>query len=478
MNRLVVISNRVAKPDGNKGSEGGLAVGVNAAMAESGGLWFGWNGKVVGNTAPAGLEIDQRGNLEYATLSLTKQEYNHYYQGFANSVLWPLFHQRPELMKYQYADFQGYRAVNDKFAAHLAPLLRDGDIVWVHDYHLIPLAKSLQKLGVKCPIGFFLHTPFPPLDLLRTVPEHKEILRELMCFDLVGFQTETDLRGFRESMHFSLKADIGPGNLIRLGDRTNASGVYPIGIETDRIPEMLAKGKATRDFARLRDSLGPRKLIIGVDRLDYSKGLEHRFAAYERLLQQRPEFHRNMVYLQITPLSRGDVQAYGDFAHKINETAGHIIGSYADFDWMPLRYLTRGFRRNTILAMYNLARVGFVTPLRDGMNLVAKEYVVAQDPEDPGVLVLSKMAGAAAELDSAVIVNPYDIDAVGKKLALALTMPADERKDRWSKMMVVLKRNNIHAWHRQFIGDLKRFTGRDEEDNSHFQAGLSAQSRF
>lgn len=456
MSRLVVISNRVAKPDGNKGSEGGLAVGVNAAMAESGGLWFGWNGKIVGNTAPAGLEIDQRGKLEYATLSLTKNEYNHYYQGFANSVLWPLFHQRPELMKYQHADFQGYRGVNDKFAHHLAPLLRDDDIIWVHDYHLIPLAKSLQKLGVKCSIGFFLHTPFPPLDLLRAVPEHKEILRELMCYDLVGFQTRTDLRGFMESMHFSLQAELLNESQVRLGERTASVGVYPIGIETDRVPDMIEKGKASQDFARLRDSLAHRKLIIGVDRLDYSKGLEHRFAAYERLLQQRPEFHRNMVYLQITPLSRGDVQAYGDFAQKIDRTAGHIIGTYADFDWMPLRYLNRGFRRNTILAMYNLARVGLVTPLRDGMNLVAKEYVVSQDPEDPGVLVLSKMAGAAAELDSAVIVNPYDVDSVGKKLASALTMPIDERLDRWSKMMVILKRNNIHAWHRHFMDDLRK----------------------
>lgn len=452
MSRLIVVSNRVAKPDGGKGSEGGLAVGILAALENSGGLWFGWNGKIQGT--PDAVEVEQKGNIEYATMSLRKNEYNHYYKGFANSVLWPLFHQRPELMKYTATDFLGYQQVNQKFARALVELLRPEDTIWVHDYHLIPLAHCLRELDVQNPIGFFLHTPFPPLDLLRTVPEHRLLLERLMAYDLVGFQTQIDRRAFCESLEFSLHAKVDANGHSEYHGRRSQAGVYPIGIETKTIPQIVERGKSSQDYSRLASSLGGRKLIIGVDRLDYSKGLEHRFLAYERLLQSREDLHRQMVYLQITPTSRGDVQAYGDFADKIDRIAGHIIGTYADFDWMPLRYLNRGFRRRTILAMYNLAKVGYVTPLRDGMNLVAKEYVAAQNPEDPGVLVLSKMAGAAAELTAALIVNPYDIGAVGKHLASALSMPLDERIDRWQKMMTVLNANDIHTWHQRFLNDL------------------------
>lgn len=454
MSRLIVVSNRVAKPDTGKGSEGGLAVGVMAAMEKAGGLWFGWNGKV--QAYADNMELEQRGHIEYATVGLTKNEYHHYYKGFANSVLWPVFHQRPDLMRYQPQDFMGYQDVNEKFARHLAPLIKPDDIVWIHDYHLIPLAQRLRNLGLKNPIGFFLHTPFPSLDLLRAIPEHREMLRWLTQYDLVGFQTETDYRAFREALEFSLHARMFPNGLASHDRRTVRAGVYPIGIETDLLPDFAQKGKTSKEFILLKESLAQRKLVIGVDRLDYSKGLDHRFLAYEKLLQERTDLHRQLVYLQITPTSRGDVQAYGEFAHKIDRIAGHIIGTYADFDWMPLRYLNRGFRRRTILAMYNLAKVGFVTPLRDGMNLVAKEYVAAQDPEDPGVLVLSKMAGASAELDSAVIVNPYDVTSVAKQLAHAVMMPLDERRDRWHKMMAILKTNNIHTWHRRFMHDLRR----------------------
>lgn len=455
MSRLIVVSNRVANPDGGKGSEGGLAVGVMAAMEKSGGLWFGWNGKV-SNAQAEKPEVVTHGKIEYATIGLKSQEYNNYYKGFANSVLWPLFHQRPELMKYELADFNGYVKANQKFAECLVPLLKPDDTIWIHDYHLIPMGSLLRKMGVTNPIGFFLHTPFPPLDLLRTVPEHREILQQLMAYDLTGFQTQIDFRGFRESIRHSLKCELFENGSASYKGRISWAGVYPIGIETALVPELMEHGRSTQDYSRLKESLGGRKLVIGVDRLDYSKGLEHRFLAYERLLQVHKELHRRLVYLQITPISRGDVQAYGEFAQKIDRITGHIIGTYADFDWMPLRYLNRGFRRNTVLAMYNLAKVGFVTPLRDGMNLVAKEYVAAQDPEDPGVLVLSKMAGAAAELDAAVIVNPYDIGAVAKQLAKATSMPLDERIDRWQKMMDVLTTNNIHAWHQHFLTDLKQ----------------------
>lgn len=456
MSRLVVVSNRVAKPTaGSKGSEGGLAVGVMAAMQESGGLWFGWNGKIESHVG-GNRQIDTHDNIDYVTVSLNQQDYNHYYKGFANSVLWPLFHQRPELMAYSERDFNGYLRVNKKFADTLITLLRDDDIIWIHDYHLIPLAELLRKAGVKQPIGFFLHTPFPPLDMLRTIPGYRRILRALLHYDLVGFHTSTDLRGFYESARYSLNATIHKNGVVECENKKLLARKYPIGIETDSLPEFANRGMASKEFLQLKNSLANRQLIIGVDRLDYSKGIYQRILAYERLLQERKDLHRKMVYLQVAPTSRGDVQAYGDLAKQIDRAAGHVIGTFADFDWMPMRYINRGFRRNTILAMYNLAHVAFVTPLRDGMNLVAKEYVAAQSAEDPGVLVLSKMAGAAAELDSALIVNPYDINSVASSLSDALEMPLDERIDRWKKMMTVLRKNNIHAWHANFIGDLLR----------------------
>lgn len=455
MSRLVVVSNRVAKLDAsNSGAQGGLAVGVAAAMGDTGGLWFGWSGKIE-STERQAAKVETLGTIDYATVSLQQTEYNQYYKGFANSVLWPLFHQRPDLMSYSASDYEGYLSVNEKMARMLLPLLKPDDVIWIHDYHLIPLGGILRRAGVKCSIGFFLHTPFPPLDLLRTVPHHKELTTALMEYDLVGFQTEADFRGFHVSVVYGLEGEALEGNRYRYKDFDCRAGVYPISIETETLRAVGQTGEASQEFKRLEYSLANRQLIIGVDRLDYSKGLPQRLQAYERLLKTHPEMLRQVVYLQIAPVSRGDVKAYADLAHQIDRQVGHIVGTYADFDWVPLRYLNRGFRRNTILAMYNLASVGYVTPLRDGMNLVAKEFVAAQNPENPGVLVLSNMAGAADELDAAVLVNPYDGEQVSNGLARALKMPLDERIDRWQSMMGVLRKNDIHQWQASFLADLR-----------------------
>ncbi|WP_020210144.1 alpha,alpha-trehalose-phosphate synthase (UDP-forming) [Gilvimarinus chinensis] len=460
MSRLIVVSNRVAKTDGaNKGSEGGLAVGVMAAMEKAGGVWFGWSGKVDNKDSEAKHEV--RGNIEYVTINLRQAEYNQYYKGYANSVLWPLFHQRPELMRYSDTDLSGYLQANNKFATELLKIIQPGDTIWIHDYHLIPLGKMLRDAGVKNAIGFFLHTPFPSLDLLRTVPGYQKILKGLLHYDLVGFQTQADHMGFCMGVAQGLGGEILKNDRLRFEDRHCTARVYPISVETSALPTAATAGEKADEFKRLYNSLSDRKLIIGVDRLDYSKGLVQRFQAYDKLLNHYKEFIRKVVYLQISPTSRGDVQAYGDLAKRIDREAGHIIGTYADFDWMPLRYLNRGFRRRTILAMYRLAHVGLVTPLKDGMNLVAKEYVAAQNPENPGVLVLSEMAGAADELDAAVVVNPYDVSGITGGIAKALNMPLDERIDRWRKMMDVLEQQDIHAWQSQFLEDLASVTSVD-----------------
>ncbi|CAG9001228.1 MAG: Trehalose-6-phosphate synthase [Candidatus Celerinatantimonas neptuna] len=454
MSRLVVVSNRVARPDSiNKGNQGGLAVGVLAAMAESGGLWFGWNGRIE-NRAINEVRQDKKGNIDFITIGLRKNEYDNFYRGYSNSVLWPLLHQRPDLMNYHNHYRLGYLGVNKKYVDHLLPFLYPDDTIWIHDYQLIPMAKLLREAGVESPIGFFLHTPFPPLDSLRALPGHKELLHELLHYDLVGFHTLMDQRDFLEAIRYSLHGKITRSNLVICQGHQLLTGVYPIGIETDEVPQKVKRGIRSKEYQQLKSELGLRKLIIGVDRLDYSKGLFHRFQSYEQLLKTHQEFHRKTVYMQIAPKSRSDVKAYGQLAQQVEQTVGHINGTYADFDWTPLRYLNQGFRRNTIFALYNLAHIGFVTPLRDGMNLVAKEFIAAQDPNNPGVLVLSKMAGASAELDAAVIVNPYDTESVAHQLAMALNMPLEERQHRWNKLITTIKHNNIHHWQKSFRADL------------------------
>lgn len=455
MSRLVVVSNRVARPDSiSKGNQGGLAVGVLAAMAESGGLWFGWNGRIE-NRAMNEVRQERKQNIDFITIALRKNEYDNFYRGYSNSVLWPLLHQRPDLMNYHNHYRMGYLGVNKKYVDYLLPYLHPDDTIWIHDYQLIPMAKMLREAGVESAIGFFLHTPFPPLDSLRTLPRHKELLLELLHYDLVGFHTLMDQRDFHEAIRYSLSGNVTHTGLIICQGHELLTGVYPIGIETDEIANKVQRGFHSKEYQQLKSELGLRQLIIGVDRLDYSKGLFHRFQSYEQLLKIHHEFHRKTVYMQIAPKSRSDVKAYGKLTQQVEQTVGHINGTYADFDWTPLRYLNQGFRRNTICALYNLAHIGFVTPLRDGMNLVAKEYIAAQDPSDPGVLILSKMAGAAAELDAAVIVNPYDTESVAIQLAKALTMPLEERKKRWEQLFSVLKHNDIHHWQKTFLSDLK-----------------------
>ncbi len=455
MSRLVVVSNRVARPDTlNSGAQGGLAVGVLAAMAESGGLWFGWNGRIE-NRPTAEVRSEKRNNIDFVTIGLRQNEYNNFYLGYANSVIWPLFHQRPDLMSYRHHHRMGYLGVNRKFVNQLLPYLQPDDTIWIHDYQLIPMAKMLRQAGVTSPIGFFLHTPFPSYDLLRALPDYQEMLDELLHYDLTGFHTKIDEHNFHESIRYGLGGEIALGGMVHCREHQLQTGVFPIGIEVDEMAELMQRGKQSQEYRQLKQELGDRKLLIGVDRLDYSKGIYRRIQSYEQLLKQHSDLHRKVVYMQVAPTSRGDVKAYFELAQRIDQAAGHVNGSYADFDWTPLRYINRGFRRRTILALYNLSHVGFVTPLRDGMNLVAKEYVASQDPEDPGVLVLSQTAGAAAELTDAVIVNPYDTENVAKQLARAIQMPRDERIDRWHKMMDVLRRNDIHAWQQNFRAALK-----------------------
>jgi trehalose 6-phosphate synthase len=449
--RLVVVSNRLPAERG-KSSTGGLAVAVQAALEQSGGIWFGWSGHVGDTAAPP--HITDTGRLSYATVDLTRQDYEEYYNGYANRVLWPLFHFRSGLVEFRRPDLAGYLRVNRQFAASLTPMLLPRDLVWVHDYHLIPLGRELRRLSVTQPIGFFLHTPFPPVELLHVLPNHRDLMEAMCEYDLVGFQTAGDLHGFRDYLLRELGAeDLGNGRLRAMG-RVIHAAVYPIGIDAELVAEHAQSAGSSRLTRRLLESLRDRDLIIGVDRLDYSKGLLARFEAFEKLIEAYPETRGHVTLMQIAPPTRSEVPEYLEIRRTLEAAAGHINGRFAEFDWTPLRYLNKTFNQRTLAGFFRASRIGLVTPLRDGMNLVAKEWVASQDPEDPGVLVLSCFAGAAAELPEALIVNPVDRLEVTEAMQRGLTMPLAERRERWEAMMKMLRRNDLTVWRENFVRDL------------------------
>ena len=459
MSRLVVVSNRVAPIKAGKAAAGGLAVGVYDALRQSGGIWFGWNGDI---SADPPINSEQVGNITYVTLGLTKRDYDQYYRGFSNATLWPIFHYRIDLARYDRDEYEGYRRVNQMLAQKLKPLLKPDDIIWIHDYHLIPFAEECRRLGIRNRIGFFLHIPFPPPEILTVIPPHNELLKTLCYYDLIGFQTETDRLAFQDYMTREVRGVIeADGSLTAYGQNFR-SGVYPIGVVPDEIQQLGETYKGRRHPMR-RTSDTARKTIISVDRLDYSKGLVERFKAYEAFLDRFPEHRRNVEFFQIAPTSRSDVRTYQSIRRQLESEAGHINGRLSDLDWTPLHYLNKSHERRILMGLFRSASIGFVTPLRDGMNLVAKEYVAAQNPEDPGVLVLSRFAGAARELTSALIVNPYDCIGMAEALDRALRMPLAERRDRYEHMMRVIRAADLSAWRDNFLRDLRSFVSQPRE---------------
>lgn len=467
MSRLVVVSNRIAIPDGSKSSAGGLAVGILDALKNTGGLWFGWNGEI---SEYSGEEEEPLAKLEhdgitYASFPLNQNDYDQYYCQFSNTVIWPAFHYRLDLVQYQREAWEGYCRVNTALAHRLKPLIQSDDVLWIHDYHLLPFAAELRKLGVTNRIGFFLHIPFPTPEIFNALPPHQELLEMLSDYDLLGFQTESDRVAFLDSLSQQTQLQNKGEKKHRAFGNTFMTEVYPIGIEPDAIKEM-AEGPLPPKMAAMKRELGDAKNIIACERLDYSKGLPERFLAYEALLENFPQHRGKIRYSQIAPTSRGDVQAYQDIRHQLETEAGRINGKYGTLGWTPLYYLNQHFDRRLLMKIFRLTDVGLVTPLRDGMNLVAKEYVAAQDPDDPGVLVLSRFAGAANELTSALIVNPYDRDEVAAALDKALTMSRTERITRYNDMMAVLRKQDISHWRETFLHDLNALPARGDDHGS------------
>jgi trehalose 6-phosphate synthase len=306
------------------------------------------------------------------------------------------------------------------------------------------------------PLGFFLHIPFPHAEALRALPRHARLVRDLLAYDLVGFQTARDLDSFRAAVaEVAGAAALRPDGSVQLDGRRTRLGVFPIGVDVEAVRREARQSQSSEPVRRMSTGLLGRRCVIGVDRLDYSKGLVERFHAYEHYMETRPESHNHVTFLQIAPLSRADLRAYAQIRRSLEQAAGSINGRFAETDWTPIRYLNRNFSHEVLMGFLRKACVGVVTPLRDGMNLVAKEYVAAQDPDDPGVLVLSTLAGAAEELPDALLVNPRDVQGVADAIERALVMPLAERKARHARMVEVLRRNDIHAWHTRFTRELQ-----------------------
>lgn len=456
MARLVIVSNRVASPKERAAKAGGLAVALREALSQRGGLWFGWSGETQVN--PPGPKVFRSGRVTYALQDLDPDDQRAHYAGYANGTLWPLCHYRLGLLSFRRSDWEGYRRVNEHFARALLPLLKADDIIWVHDYHFIPLAAELRKLGFTGRIGYFHHIPWPTPEVFLSLPSHAALVDDLSHYDLVGLQTEHDVRALLTYISSEARGWIAPGGGVGLRERRFRVVAYPIGIDAEAFVKDARASAGKDEEKRLKASLAGRALAVGVDRLDYSKGLPSKFAAFGDFLGRYPEHRSKVTMMQIAPLSRSEVAEYQALRRELEELAGSINGEYAEFDWVPLRYLNRPFQRGTLAAIYRNSRLGLVTPLRDGMNLVAKEYVAAQNPDNPGVLLLSRFAGAADELSGALLVNPYDVEGMADMIHKAFTMPLEERRERWRANMDKVETNTIHSWCEGFISDLSSAT--------------------
>lgn len=454
MSRLIVVSNRVSAPrDPAAGSAGGLAMALSAALRKYDGLWFGWSGETTDSFVPE-AKFEDRAGVTVALVDLEEQDVEEYYNGYANRTLWPLFHHRVDLTAYERSFGEGYERTNARFAETLRPLLRDDDVIWIHDYHMIPLARDLRRLGVKNRIGFFLHTPWPARQLLVTLPYHRRLVESMFDYDLVGFHTREWFDLFRDYVISEAGGKpLGNDGLEAFG-KTLQGGVFPIGIDVQGFLDARNSTLGARTYDRMAASSAFRAMLVGVDRLDYSKGLEQRLLGYEQFLHDNRDMRGEVFLLQVTPISRDEVDTYQDIRVRLEALAGRINGAYADMDWQPIRYLNRTYRRDQLAGIYRAARVGLVTPLRDGMNLVAKEYVAAQNPDDPGVLILSRFAGAAEQMRQALLVNPFSREELSEAIKTALTMPLEERIQRWQALMQIVRDTDVSIWRDDFVAAL------------------------
>ena len=445
--RLIVLSNRLPitmkRTHGElkvERSSGGLIAALDPAMSQRGGVWIGWPGA---RLKPEETLPVPEGAYELEPILLRDSEVKRFYHGFSNGTLWPLFHSLLERTVLDRRDFEVYESVNAYFALRAHEVIRDDDLVWVHDYHLTRCPEHLRALRRNVRMAFFLHIPFPPFDLFRVLPWGREVLRGLLACDLVGFHHPGYVSNFMDCVERMLgeRVDRLAGQ-IEHGQRTVQVGAFPLGIDYER----YAEGARVAPRARRQNE----RILLGVDRLDYTKGIPDRILAYERLLEIHPEHRGKVVFIQIAVPSREQVSEYQRLKRELDELVGRVNGRFGTQDWTPIRYIHRSVPAARLSALYRDADVGVVTPLRDGMNLVAKEFVASQ-VDEPGVLVLSRLAGAAETMLESLLVNPYNVDSVVEALHQALTMPADQREARMRALQQRERKYDLQTWLDSFL---------------------------
>jgi trehalose 6-phosphate synthase len=449
--RLVVVSNRVADLSA-KCQSGGLAVAVAHALKGSRGLWFGWSGETSEDAPAAPPKIETYGELSMAKLDLSPEEEEGYYYGYANRCVWPALHYRLDLARCSEIDAETYFSVNARFADALMSLLEPGDTIWVHDYHLIPLGEELRLRGCTARIGFFLHTPFPSPEVFAAVPHQKRLGRALMVYNLVGFQTQSDRENFARYVASCLDGERLRDDLLTEHGQTTKASVFPIGIPAEEFAELAETESAKGSLLPLQGE--EMRTIIGVDRLDYTKGIPERLRAFEAMLAAYPSHRRRVRLIQIGSPTRETLPVYQEVREDVERLVGRINGRFGDLSWTPVTYLHRAIPQNQLARLYRESAVGLVTALRDGMNLVAKEYVAAQPAKDPGILMLSRFAGAAEELKEALLINPHDTNEMASALDRALTMRRPERWARHRQLMQRISAGNVTHWRDTFLDAL------------------------
>jgi trehalose 6-phosphate synthase len=449
---VVVVSNRVARAKTDEPIAGGLASALIPMVKESGAIWVGSSGQAgdAGQTRDSFAKVEALGRGALATVDMPAKHYRGYYEGFANSALWPALHSRPDLIQVTAEEYASYREVNAFMARALLRFTGPEVVFWVQDYHFLTLGAELRRLKINHPIGFFLHTPWAEHGTMADVPHHFDLVSAMLAYDLIGFQTDDDRRNFEEYLLFEFDLSV-VDSVVTSKHGVTRLATFPIGIDVEEFATRATKSVTRPEVARLRASLQGTKLALGVDRLDYSKGLANRMRAFDRMFEFEPSLKRAVSLLQVAVPSRGNIRAYRDLKSELAALVGEVNGRHGEVDWTPIRYLNKGFNQSILAGFYRIAHVGLVTPLHDGMNLVAKEYVAAQNPFDPGVLVLSSFAGAAKQLDAAVLVNPHDIDSMARQIGKALVMSLEERRERWQSMVRTLRRSSVQNWFSDFL---------------------------
>lgn len=436
-------------------SVGGVATGLLRVLPPRRRRWIGWSG----STEPFAPEVADRINAELerlrlAAVPLDPREAAGFHAGYANRVLWPVFHSMPGRLPLRIEAWEQYTAANARFAGAVLQHSRPDEVIWVHDYQLMLVPHLVRAARPGAPIAFFLHIPFPPADLFRLLPQRRELLEGVLGADQIGFHTADYRANFIHAVRLFLGIRATGEDTIRIRGRTVKLEVAPMGIDVDRIERHAERGLANGLVDSFRDGADT-LLLAGVDRLDYTKGIPRRLLAVESLLRRYPRWRGRVALVQVAVPSRGDVAAYRALAHETEQLVGRINGEFGTAQWTPIRYLTRSFTPPEVAALFRAARVALVTPIRDGMNLVAKEFIAARSDED-GVLVLSELAGAAAELVEAMIVNPYDVDATADRIHDALRMSARERRERMRALRRRVRQRDINAWARQLLREMSR----------------------